>query len=147
MTPQFRPASEADLDRLAGLAAGTQTGPWTRGQIADSLHAGSQVMVALLDEAIVGFSVMQIALDEAELHEIVIAADWQRRGLGRQLLAAGLHAARKAGAVRMLLEVRAGNEAALRLYTGCGFARTGIRRGYYRAAAGREDAILMEIRL
>lgn len=147
MNPQFRPATGADLDRLASLAAEAQTGAWTRGQIADSLHGAGQILVVLLDTHIAGFAVLQTVLDEAELHEIVIAAEWQRRGLGRQLLAAVLDSARSAGAARLLLEVRAGNDAAIALYAGSGFARTGMRRGYYRATNGREDAILMEIHL
>jgi [ribosomal protein S18]-alanine N-acetyltransferase len=47
----------------------------------------------------------------------------------------------------MLLEVRPTNEAALRLYQRYGFERIGVRRGYYPAHGGREDAIVMRISL
>ncbi|AVY93265.1 ribosomal-protein-alanine N-acetyltransferase [Microvirgula aerodenitrificans] len=147
MNPQFRPATDADTERLATIAAGARDGAWTRGQIAGSLHGGSQVLVAQIDADIVGFAVLQTVLDDAELHDIVIARDWQRRGLGRQLLDTVLAAARTAGATRLLLEVRAGNGAALALYTARGFVRCGVRRDYYRTDNGREDAILMEIAL
>jgi ribosomal-protein-alanine N-acetyltransferase len=49
--------------------------------------------------------------------------------------------ASRTGAVRALLEVRAGNREALALYESLGFRRVGVRRGYYRDPA--EDALLM----
>ena len=45
---------------------------------------------------------------------------------------------------RLFLEVRADNEAALRLYQGFGFERLGVRRNYYR---GGGDALNMRLRL
>jgi ribosomal-protein-alanine N-acetyltransferase len=45
--------------------------------------------------------------------------------------------------LRMVLEVRASNEAAISLYRKMGFSDIGLRRDYYPAEDGREDAILM----
>jgi ribosomal-protein-alanine N-acetyltransferase len=45
------------------------------------------------------------------------------------------------------LEVRAGNAPAIALYEGEGFVRVGVRRGYYPAAGGREDALLLRLEL
>jgi ribosomal-protein-alanine N-acetyltransferase len=56
-------------------------------------------------------------------------------------------AARGHGARTMLLEVRPSNAAAARLYSRYGFERIGVRRGYYPAHGGREDAIVMRIAL
>ena len=67
----------------------------------------------------------------------------QRQGLGGLLLAAALRAAVAAGAGRCLLEVRASNRAALALYRRQGFTEDGVRKNYYPAGAGREDALLM----
>jgi ribosomal-protein-alanine N-acetyltransferase len=47
----------------------------------------------------------------------------------------------------MLLEVRPSNETALRLYRKYGFRPIGRRRGYYRADSGREDAMVLALRL
>ena len=55
--------------------------------------------------------------------------------------------ARKHGAVQMFLEVRPSNTAAVRLYESFGFNEMAIRRGYYPARGGREDAILMGMML
>ncbi|HET19983.1 MAG TPA: ribosomal-protein-alanine N-acetyltransferase, partial [Chromatiales bacterium] len=50
---------------------------------------------------------------------------------------------REQGLERILLEVRASNTPALGLYRSEGFCEDGVRKGYYPASGGREDAILM----
>jgi ribosomal-protein-alanine N-acetyltransferase len=55
--------------------------------------------------------------------------------------------ARSYGAHTMLLEVRPTNQAARRLYLAYGFEQVGVRRGYYPARDGREDALLLTYRL
>jgi ribosomal protein S18 acetylase RimI-like enzyme len=42
-----------------------------------------------------------------------------------------------------LLEVRPSNEKALALYRHFGFQQIGVRRGYYPAEQGREDALVL----
>ena len=65
-------------------------------------------------------------------------------GFGKALLAQVLAAARARAVRLMRLEVRIGNERALKMYEKAGFKRVGLRRGYYPTAAGREDAVLMD---
>ncbi len=43
----------------------------------------------------------------------------------------------------MFLEVRDSNQSARALYDSVGFNEIGVRRGYYPAASGREDAVVM----
>ena len=47
----------------------------------------------------------------------------------------------------MYLEVRSGNERAIRLYRSLGFIDIGVRRDYYPGLVGREDAIVMSLQL
>jgi [ribosomal protein S18]-alanine N-acetyltransferase len=49
--------------------------------------------------------------------------------------------------LNMFLEVRASNEVAIALYESMGFCEMSIRRGYYPAKNGREDAVLMGLAL
>jgi ribosomal protein S18 acetylase RimI-like enzyme len=44
----------------------------------------------------------------------------------------------------MLLEVRAANEPAIAFYRRAGFSQIGLRRGYYPATIGREDALVFD---
>jgi ribosomal-protein-alanine N-acetyltransferase len=55
--------------------------------------------------------------------------------------------AREHGAKVLFLEVRPSNEAGQRLYTGYGFRQVGVRRGYYPAHRGREDALVLSLAL
>ncbi len=68
--------------------------------------------------------------------------DRRRQGHGATMLHFLMEEARKRGARCMLLEVRASNSSAIRLYRKFGFNETGMRRGYYPAQGGREDAVL-----
>jgi ribosomal-protein-alanine N-acetyltransferase len=90
-----------------------------------------------------GYAVMMLAVDEAELLDIAIDQGHQRKGIGRKLLEAMLSLARHENMRRMVLEVRSTNQAAIALYRACGFEKIGLRRDYYPATNGREDAILM----
>ena len=51
--------------------------------------------------------------------------------------------ARAAGMQEAFLEVRPSNSAAIRLYQSAGFEPVGVRRGYYQATTGREDASVL----
>ena len=42
------------------------------------------------------------------------------------------------------LEARPSNLSAIRLYQSLGFTQIGMRRGYYQAIGGREDAIVLK---
>ena len=130
---------------LAALAAQVADYPWRAAQFVDSCAAGHQLL-GLRDGAgaLLGFAVWSQVLDEAELLDIGVAPTARRQGLGARLLAEVIATARAAGATRLMLEVRAGNQAAQALYQRAGFMVTGRRKGYYPAPDGREDACLMD---
>ena len=137
----------ADLDAVVAIEQDVYPHPWTRGNFRDSLAAGYQCWVAECGGAIAGYCVVAMAADEAHLLNMSIAAPWQRRGIGREVLGFVLRLAREAGSARILLEVRPSNEAARALYTAAGFAAIGTRRDYYPAGGGREDAIVLQLEL
>jgi ribosomal-protein-alanine N-acetyltransferase len=72
-----------------------------------------------------------------------VAASVQRRGYGGRLLEHLVGVARGYQAHVIFLEVRPSNPAARRLYLRHGFAQVGVRKGYYPARNGREDALLL----
>jgi ribosomal-protein-alanine N-acetyltransferase len=90
------------------------------------------------------FAMGRVILDEAELLTIATHPDYRRRGLGCAMLSAFESEACARGATIAHLEVAADNVPAIALYEGAGYARTGLRRGYYRAPDGTlVDAVLM----
>ena len=84
-----------------------------------------------------------MAVDEAHLLNISVDKRRQGMGFGGRLLRHAMSVARTLGARSLLLEVRPSNERALELYRHFGFVRIGLRKGYYPAHEGREDAMVL----
>ena len=139
--------SESELDQVVAIERAVHAHPWTRGNFADSISAGYHCWIAHRDSALVGYGVVMIAAGEAHLLNLSVAPQWQRRGVGAELTRFLVKLARDHGAERIYLEVRPSNEAARALYAAHGFAEVGMRRDYYPAASGREDAVIMELDL
>ena len=144
---RFRPMQMADLDTVMAIEPTIYPYPWTRGNFSDSLNAGYSAWVYEELGYIIGYAVVMLVLDEAHLLNLSIAKTHQGRGLGRALLDYMMLIARGHGAANIFLEVRPSNTPALRLYEDVGFSEMAVRRGYYPAAHGREDAILMGMAL
>jgi ribosomal protein S18 acetylase RimI-like enzyme len=74
---------------------------------------------------------------------LAVAPDRRRQGVGRSLLESGYRWARDAGVRKISLNVRAGNEAAIRLYQAQGFVVEGREREQVRTRGGFEDNLIM----
>ena len=142
--PLYRRMMARDLDSVMAIENRVYTHPWTRGNFLDSMTAGHHCWIANVRGTIVGYSVAAIVAGEAHLLNLSIAAEWQRRGLGAELLRFMLKLTRDYAAERVFLEVRPSNIAARALYRAAGFVEIGTRRGYYPSQHGREDAIVLE---
>lgn len=140
---QIMPMTEVDLDAVSALEADVAVFPWTRGHFADCLKAGYSGWVLKVDQAIAGYAVLMMAVDEGHLLNIGVAASHQRQGLGARLLEHVMARTRESGGLSLLLEVRPSNERALGLYRRYGFGEIGRRKGYYPAHLGREDALVL----
>lgn len=138
--PRLAPMTQDDVAHVMCIENEIYDFPWTPGNFADSIRAGYSCSLWLLDDVLAGYAVVMLGAGEAHLLNLSIARAQQRRGLGRQLLAALMQAAHAGGAKSMLLEVRPSNPAGLALYAQAGFTRLGVRKGYYPAKGGREDA-------
>ena len=142
--PGLREMNLADVNAIVCIEQHVHAHPWTRGNFTDALKSDCVCKVYEQEGAMLGYVVLMPALDEAQLLNITIAAEHQRKGLGRRLLDATMTMARGLNMRRLLLEVRPSNAAALGLYRAAGFREIGLRRGYYPDGNGREDAIVME---
>jgi ribosomal-protein-alanine acetyltransferase len=69
--------------------------------------------------------------DSADLIDLIVEPTERRRGLGRALLQALLDHARSRNLRSIVLEVRASNAGARKLYEALGFRDVGERRAYY----------------
>lgn len=92
-------------------------------------------------EHILGYAGLDVAGSTADVMTIAVTPEARGTGLGRRLLDHLVTAATHAGAEALLLEVRADNDPALRLYERAGFDRLTVRRRYYQP--GDVDAVIM----
>ena len=139
----IRPMELDDVTAVALLEAESYPFPWSEGIIRDSVRVGYQCNVMLIDVIVAGYSIMAAGAGEAHLLNLCVRQSFRHRGLGTRLLGRVLAQAAEANAHVMFLEVRPSNQSAIRLYQANGFVQIGVRRGYYQAHNGREDAIVM----
>jgi ribosomal-protein-alanine N-acetyltransferase len=145
--PRLARMQPEDLEAVVEIESAIYSHPWTRGNFVDSLRAEYDCWVWREDGGLIGYFVLAVAAGEAHLLNFSIAGNVQRRGYGSVLLERVVAVARESGARSVFLEVRPSNEGAQRLYQRFGFRRVAVRRGYYPAQTGREDALVYVLRL
>lgn len=133
----------ADIDAVLEIEQAVQAYPWTRGNFCDALDSGYLCCVDDAEGVLRSFAVLMLGVDEAELLNIAVAAAHQRFGLGEALLLNMMKMAASKNCLRVFLEVRVSNQAAIALYGRVGFSEVGVRRAYYRNANDSEDALVM----
>lgn len=145
--PRLARMQPEDLDAVVGIESAIYSHPWTRGNFIDSLRADYECWVWREAGELIGYFILVVAAGEAHLLNFSVAAQHQRRGCGGAMLERVVAHARESGARSMFLEVRPSNAGAQRLYQRFGFRRVAVRRGYYPAVQGREDALVYVRRL
>jgi ribosomal-protein-alanine N-acetyltransferase len=140
----LRPMHVAYLPQVIDIERRAYAFPWTEGIFRDCLNVGysAWVVVSPADE-VLAYAVMSMAVGEAHVLNLCVEPAYHQQGLGRFLLTHLREVARGAGMDIMLLEVRKSNAAAIALYQGMGFHKLGVRKAYYPARDGSEDALLL----
>ncbi len=139
---RIRNTAERDLEQIAALEKAFFSRPWPidllRRQLPSDRH---EFLVAVRGDEVLGYIGMLHVMDEGYISNVAVKENARRQGIGEMLVSAMVE---RCEALRLLfctLEVRASNEAAIRLYEKCLFEQVGRRKGYYEAP--KEDAILM----
>jgi ribosomal-protein-alanine N-acetyltransferase len=140
----MREAGPTDAGDMAAIHELAFDHPWSR----DSFEAllgenGARALIAEQE----GFILWRTTAGEAEVITLAVAPAARRRGQARALLGEACRRARENGAEAMFLEVSDQNTAAVALYDSAGFARAGLRRGYYASVSPAQDALVMRLAL
>jgi ribosomal-protein-alanine N-acetyltransferase len=143
----IRPMTEADVAGVFAVERASYQFPWSEGIFRDCLRVGYVCRVLALGSQIIGYGVMSVGAGEAHILNLCVAHAHRCRGLGRRMLAHLLDRGAASGMSEAFLEVRPSNTAAIRLYQAIGFEQVGMRRGYYQAVGGREDAAVLRLSL
>lgn len=143
----FRPMLEGDLDQVLENEQRAYQYPWSRGNFSDCLSALHECRVQLWASEVIGHGILAFGAGEAHLLNVCVRRDRQGEGLGRSLVLHMLERARLRGSDMVFLEVRPSNLVALTLYRSVGFNEIGVRKDYYPAPLGHEDAQVMALDL
>lgn len=139
----IRSMREEDIEEVMAIELAEYEFGWTTGIFRDCLRVGYIGLVYTIDERIVGYGVAAARAGECHVLNLCVAGQFTGRGYARALLERLLEMARELRIKSAYLEVRPTNNLALRLYLRAGFRQIGIRRDYYPAAVGREDALVL----
>ena len=138
----FRRMTLGDVERVMKVEQEVYEFPWTDKIFSDCIRVGYYCWLALQQQNIVGHAVISVTAGESHMLNLSIAREYQRRGFGKQFIEFLIQQAQAKQVQTMLLEVRPSNTAAINCYNSAGFNEIGLRKDYYPAPEGREDALL-----
>jgi ribosomal-protein-alanine N-acetyltransferase len=135
---------EQDLEGVLKVEAVSFNNPWTREMYTKELQNRTlcHIFVARSEEwTVAGFCSFWIVYDEMHINNVALRPQCRAQGIGTALVRHAIGAATELGAHRAILEVRASNAPARRLYERLGFYVAGTRQNYYTNPL--EDALLL----
>ena len=145
LTPEvvIRPMRGLDVADVVTIERSSYQFPWSEGIFRDCLRVGYVCRVVTVSREVTAYGVMSFGAGEAHILNLCVGEAWRGRGIGTRLLGALIERA-AAAMGEAFLEVRPSNTTAIRLYQSLGFQQVGMRRGYYQAPSGREDAAVLK---
>lgn len=139
--------TERDIEVVVAIESQVYDFPWSAGIFRDCLRVGYSCWVTEAADQVVGYGILSAGAGEAHILNYCVAPEHQGQGLGLKLLNRLLNLGRWHNARTVFLEVRPSNHRAIKVYTDRGFKVVGRRPNYYPASPGREDALVMALRL
>lgn len=141
-TLRFEALQEKHLPAILEIEGLCNSSPWSEQSFRNELvNSESTFLVAIGEGQVVGYGGAWRVIDELHITTVAVHPEHRRQGVAKRLMIRLLEDAREEGLTCSTLEVRAGNDAAIRMYEHLGFASVGLRRRYY--PDNREDAVIM----
>ena len=139
----FRGMQESDIDEVYDIEQVSFSEPWIREFFVMELQ--HDAFVAVRDEQVAGYICTWVVLDECTVTNISVKPELRRQGIAEYMFRNMMDVMTGKDIGYYYLEVRASNAPALALYDKLGFAKVGLRKGYYHNPV--EDAIVMSLDL
>jgi ribosomal-protein-alanine acetyltransferase len=141
---------ESDIAAVLDIERRSNPHPWSESNFSEALRQGYLCLVARDESRTVGFVVLRLLVDDAELLLIAVNPDSRRSGCASALLSELSVRMRALNKNALHIEVRQSNNNAIAFYEARGFVRVGMRKKYYPSGLlsnQREDAVLMRAAL
>ncbi len=146
MNIKIKTANEEDLPKILEIEQKTFTDPWVKSQFKECLTSESKyIYFAMINSDIAGYIVFEHVLDEGHLSNLAVKNEYQKKGVGSELVKHILVKAGKIGLKFLMLEVRVSNEKARNFYAKLGFKEIGTRKMYYKDPV--EDALMLKFEI
>jgi ribosomal-protein-alanine N-acetyltransferase len=143
----IRPASPADAGAIFEIETlQPDAALWSEEAIKKEMqNPACALLAAVTDEGrVAGFISARHSFETAEILNLALRPEAERKGTGTALLRALLKTLKAAGAENVTLEVNEKNEKAVKFYLSQGFKTVNIRKKFYR---GKDDALLMGLKI
>lgn len=139
---KIRLMESRDLEAVSALEAACFSIPWSACLLSDSMESRFDTLWVLeADSAILGYCDLRVIADEGELMRIAVLPEARGKGYARDLMETLVRYCGERGVRLIILEVRASNQSALKLYQSYDFNIQAVRKGYYKRPT--EDALIM----
>lgn len=132
-----------DVPTAAALERECFSEPWSENAYLDTLtNENALYLVAeTTDGSFAGMCGLLDILGEGDISNVAVQEEFRRQGIAERMLSELLKQGRHRNITAFTLEVRASNEAAIRLYEKCGFVCEGRRKNFYQKP--KEDALIL----
>ncbi len=138
----FREMLLEDIPEIMDIENSIYSHPWSQGIFSDCIGVGYNCWVYIEQNILLAYGLVSVAVGEAHILNLCVSPDVQGKGFGKLMLYKLMQLAEERDADSIFLEVRESNLVAQDLYDKEGFNRIGIRKAYYPAVGGREDALV-----
>lgn len=135
--------SHHDIEQVLDIEQAAYDFPWSANVFAECLKAGYVCRVCFDNDAMVGYGIMSMGAGECHIMNLCVHPLRHGNGYGSLLMSDLLEIAGRSNTHMAFLEVRISNNKAHALYQQLGFNEIGIRKNYYPARRGREDAYVL----
>lgn len=147
MKTQFVSVDEHNFKDAFCLQQQCHEFPWSEKLFLDCLTPPYFAEQYVIGDVVTGYYVGLLVSVEATLMDIGVAEGMRGQGIGKSILQQFLRQCNAKQAQEAWLEVRASNQAAIKLYRQFGFELIEERKDYYPAKVGKEDALIMKLEL
>ena len=130
----------AQVAELEKICFGTEA--WSERSVASELTNSLSLWLVAEEEGNVwGYVGSQTVMDETDMMNIAVHPEHRKQGIAATLVNNLVDVLRTRGSHSLMLEVRASNDPARKLYDKLGFQQVGLRKNYYRNP--KEDACIL----
>lgn len=143
MKIELAPMTEADIEEVHVIERASFSSPWPKSMFLEEIgdRFTRSYLVAKKDGKVIGYAGLLVILDDGHITNLAVAPAFKRQRVATRLVLRLIDEATERGVIKITLEVRESNQAAIEFYQKFGFEKMGTRKNYYSDTG--EDAVIM----